>query len=92
MQPGASHSCSFSERWVTRIRVSSGCNDGESGNYTFNFNDGTSESISGSCNSEKNITPRLVSSMTIQMTSGGGGDGNISFTCCGSSGWGIYYQ
>ena len=41
---------------------------------------------------EKNITPRLVSSMTIRMTSGGGGDGNISFTCCGSSGWGVYYQ
>ena len=35
MQPGASHSCSFSERWVTRIRVSSGCNDGESGKLYF---------------------------------------------------------
>ena len=90
MQPGRSLNCSLGGKWVHRIRVSSGCNDGESGNYTFYFDDGSSESISGGCNTEREITPRLVSSVTLTMTSGGGGDSNISFTCCGSSGWGLY--
>ena len=35
MQPGRSLSCSPGGVWVHRIRVSSGCNDGEGGTYTF---------------------------------------------------------
>jgi large repetitive protein len=90
--PGQSSGCSMgSERLVHRIRASPGCNDGESGHYTVSFSDGSSESFSAGCGTEVEITPRSVSSMTIRMNSGGGGDSHISWTCCGSSGWGVYH-
>ena len=93
LQPGSTISCSFGgTRYVDQVRVSGGCNDGESGTYTFSFSDGSSVTVSGGCNSVHSITPRFASSATLYMNSGGGGDGNISWTCCGSSGWGIYYR
>ena len=93
MQPGASTGCSFGgTRYVDQVRVSGGCNDGESGTYTISFSDGSSVTVSGGCNSVHSITPRFASGATLYMNSGGGGDGNISWTCCGSSGWGIYYR
>ena len=74
------------------IYISVGCNDGESGSYTVSFDDGSSETMSGSCGSTTAISQRLTNSMTIYMNSGGGSDNHISFTCCGSSGWGVYYK
>ena len=91
MQPGRSLSCSLSsQRVIDRVKVSNGCNDGESGNYTITFDDGSSVNVGARCNTEVSITPRVSRSMTLTMTSGGGGDRNISFTCCGSSGWGVF--
>ena len=93
LQPGATISCSFGgTRYIDQVRVSGGCNDGESGTYTFSFSDGSSVTVSGGCNSVHSISPRFASSATLYMNSGGGGDNNISWTCCGSSGWGIYYR
>ena len=93
LQPGSTLSCSFGgTRYIDQVRVSGGCNDGESGTYTFSFSDGSSVTVSGGCNSVHSISPRFASSATLYMNSGGGGDSNISWTCCGSSGWGIYYR
>ena len=93
LDAGQSLSCSWgSQRLVHRLRISCGCNDGESGNYTVSFPDGSSVNFSASCNTEKEISPRLASSMSLKMHSGGGGDNHISWTCCGSSGWGMYYK
>ena len=75
---------------VERIRISCGCNDGETGSYTINFSDGSSVLLNGSCNSVHDIVDRQASSMTIHMTGGGGGDQHISWGCCGSSGWGAW--
>ena len=55
------------------------------------IDDGSSVSFSAGCGTEYSFTPRMVSSATIYMHSGGGGDNHISWTCCGSSGWGIHY-
>ena len=93
LQPGVTLNCSFGgTRYIDQVRVSGGCNDGESGSYTFSFSDGSSATVSGGCNSVHSIAPRFASSATLYMNSGGGGDNNISWTCCGSSGWGIYYK
>jgi hypothetical protein len=92
LQPGRTVGCGFSARLVTGVRVRSGCNDGESGNYTVTFSDGTSTTFNAGCGTRHNFTPRIATSATIRMNSGGGGDNNISWTCCGSSGHDIYYQ
>jgi large repetitive protein len=91
LQPGSSLSCSFGSHLVHRVRISCGCNDGESGSYQITFSDGSSVSLSAGCGTEMEISPRMVSSATLYMSGGGGGDNNISWTCCGSSGWGVYY-
>ena len=92
LQPGSTLSCNFGgTRYVHQIWVAGGCNDGESGSYTFTFSDGSTASISGGCGASTSITPRMVSNATIRMNSGGGGDNNISWTCCGSNGWGVNY-
>ena len=89
---GQSHGCGFGgSRYVHKVRVSAGCNDGETGYYTVSFDDGSSVSFSAGCGTEHSFTPRMVSSATIYMNSGGGGDNHISWTCCGSSGWGVFY-
>jgi hypothetical protein len=93
LQPGVSMGCSFGGTvYVDTVRVAGGCNDGESGTYTITFDDGSSTVISGGCGATQSISPRFVSSATLYMNGGGGGDGNISWTCCGSSGWGIYHR
>ena len=90
---GQSLGCSWgAPRLVHRLKVSCGCNDGESGNYTVSFSDGSSVSFGAGCNTQTEISPRLATSMSIKMNSGGGGDNHISWTCCGSSGWGMYYK
>jgi len=92
MQPGVSDSCSIGvTAWVDSIYISVGCNDGESGVYTVSFDDGSSETFTGTCGSTHSISGRLTDSMTLTMDSGGGSDGNISFSCCGSGGWGATY-
>jgi len=93
MDPGQSHSCSIgSTVVVTGFYISVGCNDGETGSYTVSMSDGYSTTVTGSCGSTHSVSDRLVSSGSIYMNSGGGGDNHISFTCCGSSGWGFYYK
>ena len=92
LQPGRSVGCSFSARLVTAVRVRSGCNDGESGNYTIVFSDGYSTTFSAGCGGRVNIPPRVATSATLYMNSGGGGDNNISWECCGSTGHDIYYK
>ena len=93
MGPGWSGGCGFSgSRWVTGVSISVGCNDGETGNYTLTFDDGSSVNVGASCNSSTSFSGRWVSSGTLRMNSGGGGDNWLSFTCCGSGGWGVYYQ
>jgi hypothetical protein len=77
---------------VTGIRVRAGCNDGESGNYTVTFSDGSSVNFNAGCGTVYSFGDKLTSSATIRMNSGGGGDNNISWTCCGSSGHDVYYR
>jgi len=90
---GQSLSCSWSgARLVNKLKVSCGCNDGETGNYTVSFSDGSSVNFGAGCNTTKSISERWATSMTIKMNSGGGGDNHISWTCCGSSGWGMWYK
>ena len=92
MGPGWSGGCSWGPRWVTGVSISVGCHDGETGNYTLSFDDGSSVNVGASCNSSTSFSGRWVSSGTLHMNSGGGGDNWLSFTCCGSGGWGIYSQ
>ena len=93
MDVGNSFSCDLGATVpVDTMYISVGCNDGETGSYTVTFDDGSSESVTGSCGSTHAITQRLTRTMTLYMSSGGGGDSHISFTCCGSSGWGMYYR
>ncbi len=93
MGPGTNLSCGFSgSRWVTGLWVSVGCNDGESASYTATFSDGSTEGISARCGASTSFAGRWVDSASLYMNSGGGGDNWISFTCCGSGGWGVYYQ
>ena len=93
MDVGNTFSCDLGATLpVDTIYVSVGCNDGETGSYTVTFDDGSSESFTGSCGSSHAITQRLTRTMTLYMASGGGGDTHISFTCCGSAGWGMYYR
>ncbi|MEC7987371.1 MAG: putative metal-binding motif-containing protein [Myxococcota bacterium] len=92
LSTGSTLSCSFGgTRYIHKVRVSCGCNDGETGSYTITFSDGSSTSFTAGCNSEHTISGRLASSATLYMNSGGGGDNYISWACCGSSGWGVYY-
>ena len=77
LQPGVTVACNFSTRVVTGIRIRSGCNDGESGNYTITFSDGTSVNFSAGCGTTYNISDKVTSSATLYMNSGGGGDNNI---------------
>ncbi len=92
MDPGHSHSCSIgTTAWVDSVYISVGCNDGETGSYSVYFDDGSAETFSASCGSTHSFSGRLTNNMTIYMNSGGGGDNHISFTCCGSGGWGAYY-
>jgi hypothetical protein len=79
-------------RLVHRVRVSVGCNDGETGNYTVSFNDGSSVNFGAGCGTEYSFSQRTTTTMHIHMHSGGGGDNHISWTCCGSSGWGVWYK
>ena len=93
MDSGQTISCDLgASRLVHKVKVSVGCNDGESGSYTVSFNDGTSTGFSAGCNSTSSFSPRLTKTATLKMNSGGGGDNHISFTCCGSSGWGLWYK
>ena len=93
MDVGQTFSCDLgSSRSVQSIYISVGCNDGETGSYRVSFDDGSSVAISGSCGSNTAISPRSTRYMSLYMASGGGGDQHISFTCCGSSGWGAYHR
>ena len=93
MDSGQTISCNLgAERLVHKVRVSVGCNDGESGNYTVSFNDGSSAGFSAGCSSTKSFSQALTKTASLKMNSGGGGDNHISFTCCGSQGWGLYYK
>ncbi len=93
MDVGNTYSCDLGSTVpVDSIYISVGCNDGETASYTVTFDDGSSTSVTGSCGSTHSITQRLTRTMTLYMSSGGGGDQHISFTCCGSSGWGMYYR
>lgn len=91
LSTGSTLNCSFGPQLVHRIRVAGGCNDGETGYYTVSFSDGSSQSFTAGCGTEVEISPRMASSASLYMHSGGGGDNYISWTCCGSSGWGIYH-
>ena len=92
LQPGRTVGCNFSTRVVTGIRIRGGCNDGESGNYTITFSDGTSVNFNAGCGTTYSISDKVTSNATLYMNSGGGGDNNISWTCCGSSGHDVYYR
>ena len=92
LQPGVTVGCGFGTRVVTAIRVRGGCNDGESGNYTVSFSDGTSVNFNATCGTTVNVGEKITSSATLYMNSGGGGDGNISWRCCGSTGHDVYYK
>ena len=92
LQPGRTVGCSFSARVLTGVRVRAGCNDGESGNFTIYFSDGSTTTFNAGCGTRHNFSPRVSTSATIRMNSGGGGDNNISWQCCGSSGHDIYYR
>ena len=92
LQPGVTVGCNFSARLVTAVRVRGGCNDGESGTYTITFSDGSSTTFNAVCGTVHSFTPRISTSATLYMNSGGGGDNNISWECCGGSGHDVYYQ
>jgi len=93
MDVGETFSCSIGATVpVDTVSISVGCNDGETGSYTISFDDGSSETVTGSCGSSSSFSPHMTNSMSLHMNSGGGGDSHISFTCCGSGGWGVYYK
>ena len=93
MDSGQSISCDLgAQRLVHRIKVSVGCNDGESGSYTASFNDGSSVNFGASCGTTSGFPSRITKTASLHMNSGGGGDNHISFTCCGSQGWGLWYR
>jgi hypothetical protein len=93
MDSGQTISCNLgADRVVHKVKVSVGCNDGESGSYTVSFNDGSSTGFGASCGTTKSFSPRLTKTASLKMTGGGGGDNHISFTCCGSQGWGLWYK
>jgi len=93
MDSGQTISCSLgADRVVHKVKVSVGCNDGESGSYTVSFNDGSSTSFGAGCGTTSSFSPRLTKTASLKMNSGGGGDNHISFTCCGSQGWGLWYK
>ena len=93
MDSGQTINCNLgSKRLVHKVKVSVGCNDGESGSYSLSFDDGSSTGFGASCNSTHGFSARVSQNHSLHMNSGGGGDNHISFTCCGSSGWGLYYR
>ena len=84
---GQSHSCSMaSKKMVDRIRLSVGCNDGETANFSvmvdgvfeMNLQAQCCKGLGTSCLSDVDIYPRAASSVTIKMNSGGGFDGKVS--------------
>lgn len=94
MNVGETIRCSLPESHsIYQVGLSVGCPDGETGNYTIMFDDGTSENMNASCGSVMTITPRVSKNMTLRMNSGGGGDRHISFTDYNSTGWSVdYYE
>ncbi len=93
MGPGTSLSCSVGTTAIIEgVYISVGCNDGETASYTVSFEDGGSEGASASCGSTTSFSDHVSNSVSLYMSGGGGGDSWISFTCCGSGGWGIYYR
>ncbi len=93
MDSGQTISCNLgTDRVVHKVKVSVGCNDGESGSYTVSCNDGSSTGFGAGCGTTKSFSPRLTKTASLKMNSGGGGDNHISFTCCGSQGWGLWYK
>ena len=80
------------QRLVSQLYVSVGCNDGETASFRATFDDGTSVILNAGCNSSHPITPRVTRRIRLTMLSGGGSDSFISFGCCGSGGWGASWQ
>jgi len=80
-------SCNFGELLpVDAIRVSVGCNDGETGAYTVSFDTGSETSFTGYCKS-LHTAGVLASGATLTMHSGGGGDNLIYLDA-----WGFDYR
>jgi hypothetical protein len=75
---------------VDLIYISVGCNDGETGSFSIDFDDGSTETVTGSCKGSHTITSRLINDLSITMNSGGGSDEHISFVSSG--GWGVHYK
>jgi hypothetical protein len=72
---------------VQSVYFQVGCNDGETGDYTFTFSDGSSTSFSAACGTTQPISPRWVSSISMYMHAGGGPDSHISH-----DDWGLSYR
>ncbi|MDM8567715.1 DUF642 domain-containing protein [Candidatus Halobeggiatoa sp. HSG11] len=63
---------------VKLLKVSVGCNDGETGNYTVLFNNWSRQSFEAKCNSTITLKPRMAREMLLFMQKGGGPDNHIS--------------
>ena len=93
MSIGDSVGCNFgSQVTIDYVAISVGCNDGETGSFALDFDDGTHTEIEGSCGAAIDIDPVHASSVTITMLDGGGSDGVISFTDDGSLGLFVGYR
>jgi len=93
LDAGQSIQCHLNQkRWITTLSVSPGCNDGEFGHYIVYFDDGSKREFIARCHTKIDISPRFVKKMSLYMLAGGGGDNHISWTCCGSQGWGVRYD
>ncbi|HEY8088607.1 MAG TPA: hypothetical protein VIF09_12200, partial [Polyangiaceae bacterium] len=94
MSVGEELKCDLSgEMTVDYLALSVGCNDGETGNFTATFDDGTKVSLFGDCGTAHYLSPAVhTGHITLTMDSGGGKDGNISFTDYGSYGLVVGYR
>jgi len=78
---------------VLSVEVVVGCNDAESGEYLLSLDNGWSTTITAGCASGPQVIPeQLASRVTIEMLSGGGDDGIISWACCDSGAWSVQYH
>jgi hypothetical protein len=93
MAIGDSFTCNLGGTFtVDYLALLVGCNDGETATFVATFDDGTTAQLEGECGSPNSISPVRTGSIQLTMTSGGGSDGNISFTDDGSGGLIVGYR